>query len=252
LKYGINLACSHEVVGRLLLSGETGTFISIVSIIIGIITHDIVDHSGIVVQLVALATSSLDGRSLLLLVLSVLLLLLSSKLLVEDQLQVVSNLFDLLGVAVVWQVLAKFLEEVLDSIRSRTTVQGLGNVLSIHFILLLRVEFQRWAGNFGFPSSKELICQPSLSLLLKKQALLRGCHTFSVDDFLIYCHWSSSKFGLSLLENLVVIDLVGLLNATIFLSLKLGFPDCLFFISSDLFWVYFILIIELGCGFCFL
>ena len=101
-----------------MLSGESGTFFSIVSIVIGIITHDIVDHSGIVVHLVALATASLDGRSLLLLVLSVLLLLLSSKLLVEDQLQVVSNLFDLLRVAVIWQVLAKILEEVLHSVRS--------------------------------------------------------------------------------------------------------------------------------------
>ena len=146
-----------------------------------------------------------------------------------------------------WKVFAQILKEVLHSVRSRSSIEHLADVLPIDLVLLLRVELEGWRLDLlSFSSSKELICQPSLCLLLEEQALLSSCHTLGVYYYLSSSNRSSSQLGLSLLEDLVIINFVGLLNATIFLGLK-SILSCLFFLLfGHFFRINLILIVEFG------
>jgi len=51
----------------------------------------------------------------------------------------VSDLFNLLRVAVGWQILTELLEEVLHAIRSSTRIQYFTHALSIYLVFLLTV-----------------------------------------------------------------------------------------------------------------
>lgn len=105
-----NATISHKVELGLVFSLEGGTFIAIVAVIavlivilFGVRAHDIVDHSCVVVALVLVVLATeLESSFLALLDLFLLLLLLR----IEDDLQVVGNLLDLLGVAMLRQIFA--------------------------------------------------------------------------------------------------------------------------------------------------
>ena len=111
---------SHEVVISFLLSLEAFSFIAIVTII-SCSTHDISDHSNVVVELVAFTTTTFYLWSLLF---GLCLLLLILELLVVNGLQIVFDLADLLGVASGWKVFAKLFEKVLNPVGSFSSQEG--------------------------------------------------------------------------------------------------------------------------------
>jgi hypothetical protein len=169
--------------------------------------------------------------------------------LVVEHLEVVCDLLDLLGITVAWKILAQVLEEVFHSVGSSTVVENFTHALTVHLVFLLSVEFERWL-LVDVSSSKELIRQSPLGLLLQEQSLLGSGHLAGVNGGLLGGDWSSSELGLSLLEDLVIVDFIRLLNATIFLGIKSCFLRLLLFLFRNLICINLVLIVELRWGLC--
>ena len=104
---------SHEVVVSLFLSFETISSILIVIVIISS-SHNICNHSHVVVSSV-IVSHSLAALSWLLLGLGGFLFVI--QLSVVDGLKMIGNLFDLLRIAVLWQIFAQLFIESLNSHR---------------------------------------------------------------------------------------------------------------------------------------
>jgi hypothetical protein len=152
---------SHEVVVAFFCLGEASFGAVLFPVFVVGSAHDVVDHGRVVVSLVALATTSLEGSLGLLHVLVKLALFLN--LVVVHQLEVIGNPLDAFGVTVLWHVFSNFLQEFLDVVGSVAIVESPAYLLCEIDVVFLVAQLDIWHSGVV---SKELVGQASFSSLL--------------------------------------------------------------------------------------
>lgn len=164
-------------------------------------------------------------------------------LLVEDDLQMVSNLLDLLGVTVLGKILAELTEEVLDAVRGFAFVEDVSSTLSKVFVVLFRVEFDCFLNKSVVVTviSKKLVGSTLFLGFLLSLTDLRFRLTLRV-NFDVHL---ATKLLLSLLELLVIVHLVLGLDPPIFLLFYRLLPTLLLLFLFELLRVDFVLALEL-------
>jgi len=157
---------------------------------------------------------------------------------------VVCNLLDLLGVAVLWKILAKLTEEVFDAVGSLSFVENVCSAFPEFLVILLRIKVDGFLDKLLIVTvvSEKLVSSTLLlgflhSLTNLGLGLAGGVNLGRLND--------DTKLLLPLLKLLVIVNLVLCLDPAILLSLLHLFLALLLLLLLDLLRVDIILIIEL-------
>lgn len=213
---------SHEIVFNFSHSCESSScFISIVSVIIS--THLVLDHASVVISVITFSTSTFQDGFFNSHGISFLSTCSSSGSLsflffFVDFGDVIKNLFNLLGITVIFKIFAKCLVEILNSVRSCSVIQNFSCLLTELGVIFLVVKFHYCRQSFGFIFSLEKLVDHSfLCILFKFDTFSSSAQSFQV-VCLDSCG-SSSVLFLSLFKRSIRVKLsILVLNSSFSLS----------------------------------